>query len=291
MGIKIAMNDPIEFFQKLLPDHVDRVKKMIGAGVEVKLGFFSVQFTKGGKSLSNCSLPAATTTLLNGTAAKSASLMAVTGLTQTVIEAYEKVFPGKMEAEKDEYKVVGTLQYNGAVYESGEFIELLPEEAAKYAGVIVPVKQATVEQEQTLEAPVKPKPAKKPAAPVKQPAVAGSKKTNGKVPLVDAEALLQPVKGTDEASTYYAVALSQDMKVGARVRKTALSIRIEGNLSKADEIRASGAGFTKATEGHLSVHVDCKNVPPIAVLGGLLFRLGTTFDQVLTNEKEFPHEG
>ena len=277
------MNDPIEFFQKLLPEHVDRVQKLIGAGVEVKLGFFSVQFNKSGKTLSNCSLPAATTTLLNGSAAKSASLMAVTGLTQTLIEAYEKVFPGKMEAEKETYVVTGTLQHENVVYNTGEVIDLLPEEVVKFAGVIAPLKPDSVEKVESAPAVTKPKP--KPKAAVEP------KKTNGKVPLSEAAALLQPVKGTDDASTYYAVALSQDMKVGARVRKTALSIRIEGNLTKADEIRAGTAGFTKSSEGHLSVHMDCKNVPPIAVLGGMLFRLGTTFDQVLTNEKEFPHEG
>lgn len=277
------MTDPIEFFQKVLPTHVERVKKLIGAGVDVKLGFFSVAFLKDGKTLSNCSLPSATTTLINGTAPKASAMMVETGLIQTITEAYDAMFPGKMAGEGVDFVAIAHFEKDGIDYNPGEVVNLLPEEAAKYSGYVKSLEPAVPSEP-------KPKPKPKPAAPVATKPV-GSKPTNKKVALSEAQALLQPVRGTDEDSTYYAVALSQSVKVGARVRKTALSIRIEGDLSKADEIRASSAGFTKSSSGHLSVHVDCKAVPPMAVLGGMLFRLGTTFDQVVTNEKELPHEG
>ena len=281
MGVKLAMTDPIDFFQKVLPSHVERVKKLIGAGVDVKLGFFSVAFLKGGKTLSNCSLPSATTTLINGTAPKASAMMVETGLIQTITEAYDAVFPGKLSSEGKDFVVTSHLEKDGIDYAPGDVINLLPEELSKLDGYVKSLEPKAAEPE------VQPKAPKKPV--VKKAVVA--QPSNKKVALYDAQALLQPVRGTDEDSTYYAVALSNTIKVGARVKKTALSIRIEGDMTKADEIRASSAGFTKSSSGHMSVHVDCKAVPPMAVLGGMLFRLGTSFDQVVTNEKEFPHEG
>lgn len=113
--------------------------------------------------------------------------------------------------------------------------------------------------------------------------------SGGKIALKDATELLQAVSGTDSSSTYYVVALSPRMKIAARIKKTALSLRIEGPFTKEDELKASLAGFTKSSS-HMSVHVDCQNIPPFAVLGGMLFRLGVSFDKVLSNPEEFKYE-
>ena len=111
-----------------------------------------------------------------------------------------------------------------------------------------------------------------------------------KVKLGQSEALLQKVFGTDANSTYYTVALAERVKVAARIRKKALSLRIEGPLTQLEKSRALQAGFQSSPQGHLSLHVDCCSVPPVAVIGGMLFRLGVSFREIVTNEQEIPVE-
>lgn len=272
MGVKIAMTDILPFFQTCAPQTVASVKELEQKGVEIKIAFFVVQFLKDGKMLAACPLPASSANLMKGKANHGVKTLVEKGLTSAVISVQNQLNPGQ-SAEVVKYEATEFFNWQGKKYGPGQEV-LLP---MGFDPSGLPVKPKGLEEEvETVSE--------------SQPVQKKKKPLAGKIHLKDADALLQKVHGTDQSSTYYAVALSDRVKVAARIKKKTLSLRIEGKLSKEDEVRASTAGFQKASAGHLSLHVDCQQVPPVAVIGGMLFRLGVSFQQIVTNEAEIPVE-
>lgn len=287
MAVNVQMTDSIELFKKLTPDLVPRIMELEKAGVVCQVKYFTVSMVRNGKVIAGCSLPSSVVSLLKGTAPGSAKQMAITGLIHTTQLAYEIVFPNS--GEKQQYLVVKSLKFNGMNFNEGEVIPLSASEAMVLGEKVKPVPiDVPVETQLKLGALLKDH-----LKGLDDSALPAAKKKplpGEKVPLAHATELLQKVRGTDASSTYYAVALSDRMKVGARVKNTALSLRLEGPMSEMDKKKAESVGFLQSSQGHLSVHIDCKNVPPHAVLGGMLFRLGVSFPHIVTNAEEMPVE-
>lgn len=98
------------------------------------------------------------------------------------------------------------------------------------------------------------------------------------VKLLQAEAMYQPVAGTSAGSKYFAVALKSDLKVAARIKGGALSVRVEGS------------GFTKYKQmltdcefsvhgDYASIHLDCNGSKLAArALGALICSMNVHFE-------------
>ncbi len=77
------------------------------------------------------------------------------------------------------------------------------------------------------------------------------------VRLKDANQIYQAVKGTDSTSRYFVVALSDDLKIAARLLGTKLSVRVEGDVQKhATQLGQLGM-MVNADKGYASVHMIC----------------------------------
>jgi len=97
--------------------------------------------------------------------------------------------------------------------------------------------------------------------------------------LAEAGKLYQPVKGTSAGSVYATVALSETMKVAARVGSDKLSIRVEGLCITDPKVvkKLIEIGFTESKGTHFSMHLSCGNVPVERVIGAILGSLGREF--------------
>lgn len=102
--------------------------------------------------------------------------------------------------------------------------------------------------------------------------------------LKDANGLLQPVKGTDEGSTYFVIALSDDVKVAARIKhKGSFSMRVEGPGVKAIKGILKQVGFTD-NGTYCSVHMAADSDLLVhKSIGAMLFGMGLKFDQSVTH--------
>ena len=109
------------------------------------------------------------------------------------------------------------------------------------------------------------------------------------MPLKEATALYQRVHGTSGGSVYVAIAISENLRVAARIKGPKLSVRVEGVFSaQAKEALASqGIQFKGAAEAsgydYASGHYDCGLVPPERVVGAILFGCGLPFDTPIPN--------
>lgn len=103
--------------------------------------------------------------------------------------------------------------------------------------------------------------------------------------LKDATELLQPVKGSDEGSQYFVIALSPIVKVAARIKSSVnFSVRVEGNGLKNLKNTLKSVGFTD-NGTHMSVHLSAGADMALAqkCIGALLYGIGIQFDKVLTD--------
>ncbi len=95
------------------------------------------------------------------------------------------------------------------------------------------------------------------------------------VPLKDAVALGQSVRGTSSGSVYRVAALGERAKMAVRLKVEALSVRVEGALNATEKaaLQEMGFGHGTATGGqdYWSSHFPLNGVPAERVLGVLFF--------------------
>jgi hypothetical protein len=105
-----------------------------------------------------------------------------------------------------------------------------------------------------------------------------------KCKLSDAKKLFQPVMGSDPKSTYFCVALSNDIKIAVRIKTNQkVSIRAEGIGLSIHKTALLAAGLNGDT-GHYSVHLGCGSDDLARkAVGAVLFGTGIKFDQVATD--------
>lgn len=112
------------------------------------------------------------------------------------------------------------------------------------------------------------------------------------IPLRDAKAMYQRVKGTSGGSVYVVVAMNSSMAVAARIHGDSISMRVEGNPSTADKNRLVSQTFTEKVSdkgsgaAYMSAHFTCNKVPVERVLGAVLVGSGIKFDTPIPDPKK-----
>lgn len=106
----------------------------------------------------------------------------------------------------------------------------------------------------------------------------------GVIRLTQATEVGQPVRGSSGGSVYYAMALSESVKLAIRVKKNgSVSIRAEGSPNASDVAKLTKAGMSKAGAEHWSIHFDAIDVPVSRCVGAFLMGLEIPFDSQITN--------
>jgi hypothetical protein len=124
----------------------------------------------------------------------------------------------------------------------------------------------------------------KPSDPVQMSAPEPS---NDVIPLRDACAMYQRVKGTSSGSVYVAVAMTDALKIAVRVEGIQLSVRAEGSAlddsSTVAKLTAQGLSLkVKPDFKYMSGHYPCTDEAPAnKVLGAILLGCGIEFDTPL----------
>lgn len=108
---------------------------------------------------------------------------------------------------------------------------------------------------------------------------------NAVIPLIQATALGQKVKGTNAESVYRAIALGKTVKVAVRLQGSSLSLRAEGPFKNSDKVALTTMGFKESTQGHWSSHFDLQGVPLERVVGGVLLA-NIDFDDKVQSAKQ-----
>lgn len=98
-----------------------------------------------------------------------------------------------------------------------------------------------------------------------------------KVKLADATGLGQRVEGTSGGSTYYVVALSDKLKVAARVQSNKGSFRAEGTVTPEASAALTAMGVSHNPGGHWSAHFGLDAVPIERVVGAFLTSTDVAF--------------
>jgi hypothetical protein len=106
-----------------------------------------------------------------------------------------------------------------------------------------------------------------------------------KCKLLDATKLFQPVQGSDPNSTYFVVALSQSLKIAARMKTNQkISIRVEGEHLDLFQGQLELMGLSGSTDSHYSVHLSCDSSDLARKsVGAIICGIGCDFDAVATN--------
>lgn len=102
------------------------------------------------------------------------------------------------------------------------------------------------------------------------------------VPLREAKAIGQKVKGTSQGSVYHCVALNARVRVAARVHKTgSISIRAEWENATASELEKLQAAGLVMKHDYASLHMDAGQVPAARVIGAFMLGTGIHWSDVL----------
>ena len=101
------------------------------------------------------------------------------------------------------------------------------------------------------------------------------------VKLRDAVALYQRVHGTSGGSIYRVVALNDKLKVAARIKSNAVSIRIEGVLDSESVKSFATLGIVKHSDEYMSGHFSCEKCTPQKLIGSILVGSGVYFTSPL----------
>lgn len=116
-----------------------------------------------------------------------------------------------------------------------------------------------------------------------------AKPVNDVILLKDAKALGQKVKGTSAGSVYYCIALTDHVKLAARLYKSgSVSIRAEWTDDPKEELqKLEDAGLQmKAGAKYGSVHFESGNVPLQRVVGAFLVGTGIDWKAAIMNGAE-----
>lgn len=250
MKINAGNND--QFFMQMLPaSHQQDYKAVSAKGVKFNLAFYSVtaDLSTIGHPNVSVTLPTSTTSLLKGNADQLVMQASIVQLI-ALLDDVKKAVLGK----------AGPLE-NGA-------------EKTWHMEAKAPNLQSIPKNE--IPAAVK--------KPVLMEKMQPMKDGTGLIRLTQATEVGQPVRGSSGGSVYYAMALSERVKLAIRVKKNgSISIRAEGSPSAADEAKLAKAGMSKAGAEHWSIHFDAIDVPIPRCIGAFLMGLEIPFDSQIMN--------
>lgn len=116
-------------------------------------------------------------------------------------------------------------------------------------------------------------------------------KKASKVPLIDADRMYQPVKGTSAGSRYYVIGGGAGLAVAARISGNSLSVRIEGAYFDEHKKRIAAVGLG-VHSNYASVHLDCKGDETLfqKTMGSILSGLGLPLETPIPLLSNIPKE-
>lgn len=256
MGIELKMNTPEKIFHQGLPSTDARLPVLTGhlaaGNLKINLGMYSV--------------------ILGFPKHKDSDSVGVNLKVSTTA-----VLKGNVQAD-----IAATVanDLRSLLDAAFEFLETNP--VAKS-----PLAKALESLEAVSEAVSEPKKSKAPMFKKSEPMPAG-----GPVKLAEAQVVGQPVRGTSQGSTYYAIALSGSVKLAARIKSDGgISLRAEGEMSPAERKYLKQAGMKDSGQDYLSIHFDAQGVPPARIIGAFLLGLGLDFEAQVTNGNQLKVEG
>lgn len=246
----LVMKMDINKFKEILPEFmVAKLETLLSAdGSKLDLGFYSITLSKDAKHYST-KIAISTTSLMKDTAPQPAVSSAL----------------AKIDDLLDEALNGWGIDVPASKLETGKSYDL--DFSAEADSTFIPVDK---------KVPDKPKTKKKVADVIPQ----------GPVKLRVASQLGQQVTGTSSDSTYRAVALSERLNVAVRLHSSNVSIRAEGVPNAYEAGRLSSLGFSKATGGHWSIHMECNGIPASRIVGAILMDLGVDFELQIKTLKE-----
>jgi hypothetical protein len=110
------------------------------------------------------------------------------------------------------------------------------------------------------------------------------------IPLREATKIGQAVRGTDAGSVYHVIGLSDRLKIAARRKPQAVSLRVEGDFLTSDISKLTGVGFQQGKmpggKVYFSMHVGTGDVPLPRIVGSILFGSGIEWTEIITNYKQ-----
>ena len=196
-----------------------------------------------------------------------------------VVKKKKKATTSLADIMKKKYKPGVTIEkMEDAVLEE---MEITVDETGKPL-VTIPTKKKLVEQFYgTLDSATK-------ESKVSTGTITGTTKKK-KIALIDATEVGQAVSGSAPTSVYTVVALSEDLKIAARVSKGAqgykLSVRAEGEALKKGKVknRLTLVKLAKSTGGtHWSAHFNGIKTPQLVMqtLGAVIYGTGHNFESL-----------
>lgn len=266
MPVEIKMKNSSgndQLFLKLPPNGVSMYKAACAAGVEFTLAFYSVtaNMSKFGIPNKSVTLPASTTSLMKGTTDPVTFEASAVQLIALLNEVTEAVSGGASS---------GTV--TGSMSSKMPSFQTVPKAAVGNGS------QTSYKVPESKAAP-------------STPAGEEPKPTSTPIRLREAEAIGQPVRGSSGGSIYYTVAISNRVKLAARViGHGKVSIRAEGLPSDYEVQRLEACGMSKAGAEHWSIHFDQSNVPVSRILGAFVMGLEIDFQRQVTNANQIKVE-
>jgi hypothetical protein len=302
MALKLNSDAQSVFFTQVFGSNdltTNRVKELIAAGVKFEVGLYALQAVIPGKGDSAVTLTYGTTALMKGTAdplilsqnkhqirewvgklyqahdwvkhpvpeapvpalAPSITTLVIQGIVDggwkpnliALIKAIRTVTGEALKEAKDRAEavlagsdvIVATFPTLGSASEAGKLLTAVGVDVKLLPGAVGPKSV--------------------------NPPVVTLKPVNQVIKLKDAKALGQKVHGTSTGSVYHTIALTDQVKVAARIYSTgSISIRTEWEGEpKADLAKLADAGVQmKADYG--SIHFDAQQVPLAKVIGAFL---------------------
>lgn len=301
MAVSLSPKAQKVFFVKLFGDHWTEayIQPLLKKGVELNVGFAGITATFNGKTYS-CSLPVSTTTLMSNPSSP-LNMSAVTAIEKFVDSLSNSIYWGGMGGggagavppinivgvSGETFKVEawgaggsggggsggGTSATSGTTVSVGGGVA-----GGSYGGGggggkpdVFSSMAVPAEMLQPLSQPPKPK----------------AKPTASIVKLQDAQAIGQKVLGTSSGSIYTVMALSERVKLAARINGQALSIRAEfNNATDAEKEALLKVGMKATGKDYYSVHMDAQSVPVGRIVGAFLMDCEITFNEQIHNIKE-----
>jgi hypothetical protein len=275
--------NPVDFFEKMAPDHSVTYKALVSAGIKAEIGFYSVSMNNNG-SVMKINTSVSTSSLLKGNAPEATFIISAKLVQKLLADCADQWLQGNAVLTYDPDALVKPKVKPEVTEASAETVQSI----AKLVGEDLKTKVTGIDYSNEFG------PSKPVIGPAPVPSMfdAGPKKVNLKdvVQLRTASVVGQMTRGTSPGSIYRAVAISQRLKVAARINGSEVSLRAEGVPNAFEKGKLKALGFSETASltdnGYWSVHLDCTGIPSPRVIGAVLMDLGISFDQQAKNLKE-----
>ena len=310
MALQVSSNAQLVFFNKIFgPNHptTNRVKGLQSVGVTFEVALYAIRAFLKGKALGQVQLTYGTTPLMKGTADPIIANQNKHLIEEWTAKLYqEQGSPKAQEAasQATAYKVM----LLGVTHPLPHLLKLIKAVHSITGGTVALAKQKVddamagtpvvvgmfssleganiaAETLKQAEGHVELHPVTTPVV-LPQGGVPGPyswAKETKPVPVPEvihlkaAQALGQQVHGTSSGSVYYTIALTDHVKLAARLYKTgSISIRAEWTDDPKDDLKKLQEAGLQMKANYGSLHFDAADVPPQRVIGAFL--MGTGID-------------